>query len=163
MLSGFKLTEVCLQVMTCYYAALRRHCKHVVHNECLQVMACHYAKLKGYHKPTVHIRESVKTSTLRLDPLTESITSSDSEVEVEGDNIIEARSVMIQKLKTQQEWPEWADPDLFPTPERFVHTARRPYTLMKLVKLESKFKQKMKENILAWLLHLWDGRTEGMI
>lgn len=103
---GLELADKCLQVMECYCAKLRRYYKHLVHNENLQVMARHYAKLKRHRKPIVHIRELVKTRTLRRVPFTESITSSDSEVEVEDNDIKEARSVMIPKLKTQQEWPE---------------------------------------------------------
>lgn len=46
------------------------------------------------------------------DPLRESTSSSDSESDVEDKDIIEARLVMVQKLKNQQEQPEEADPDL---------------------------------------------------
>lgn len=78
-------------------------------------MAGHYAKLWGHCGPRRHIRALVKSKKgdpQMWDPLRESTISSGSEVEVENEDRMKTRPVMVQKLKTQWEQPKGAEPDL---------------------------------------------------
>lgn len=86
-------------------------------------MACHYAKLREHCRPRAHIRAFVASENPQMwDPFRESTTSNDSEVEVEDKTLMEARPVMVRKLKTQQQQqPKGAYPDLLSLNKRDIY------------------------------------------
>lgn len=85
------------------------------------------------------------------------MSDSDEEMLVEtdpGGPAMQARSLIIQKLKTQQGEARWAGPVQLPLLLKYMHISAWPYTSAQLVGSATNFTRRGQSSV-GWLLRLW--------